>query len=291
MTGVKDEHTVKTKLSFRKKLLYGISASFLVFIAWTFWQFIALNNAVLMAKEAGFDWESEDPITLIRKDWRYALRKNTWGPHDRVLSMRDVSDLDDYRDMLHHLRPTYLYLTNCNRLQNVDGLRNLTSLVELELNNCIELQNVDGLKGLTALRMIYLTNCNRLQNVDGLKSLTQLKDIHISSKKEIHISSSSELQNVDSLKYLTSLEVLLLHNCTELKNVDVLKGLSTLFHIDLSDCIEIQNIDSLKSLTTLQYLNLYGCHKIPAADLRELRAALPKTNITFPDGTMTPPQE
>jgi len=32
----------------------------------------------------------------------------------------------------------------------------------------------------------------------------------------------------------------------------------------------------------LQHLDLYGSHKIPAAALRELRAALPTTDITFP---------
>lgn len=268
ITGVKDEHTAKTKPSFRRKLLVGIIAFFLAFTAWLLWEIYAFNNAVQMAKEAGFELDFDDPISLIRKDWRNALEKKTWGPHDRVLSMRDVSDLDAYREMLHNLRPTYLYLNNCNRLQNVDGLRNLTSLVRLELRNCIELQNVDGLKGLTALREIELANCNKLKNVDGLKSLSQLKDLHIISKKEIHISSSSELQNVDSLKYLTSLEVLILNECTELKNVDALKGLSTLIYLDTN-----------------------GCNKISATDLRELRAALPKTHIIFPDGAFTPPQD
>ena len=51
-----------------------------------------------------------------------------------------------------------------------------------------------------------------------------------------------------------------------------------------------ENVDVLKGLTNLQVLYLNGCDKIPAAALRELRAALPKTNITFPDGTNNPPQ-
>ena len=49
-------------------------------------------------------------------------------------------------------------------------------------------------------------------------------------------------------------------------------------------------MDALKGLTGLQEINLYRCDKIPVAALRELRAALPKTDITFPDGTNNPPQ-
>ena len=63
------------------------------------------------------------------------------------------------------------------------------------------------------------------------------------------------------------------------ENLDVIKGLTAL-----------QNVDALKSLIGLQMLNLYWCDKIPAAALRELRAALPNTEIIFPDGTENPPQ-
>jgi hypothetical protein len=58
----------------------------------------------------------------------------------------------------------------------------------------------------------------------------------------------------------------------------------------LAECPALQNVDALNGLTGLQRLNLDGCAKIPAAALRELRAALPKTEITFPDGSNNPPQ-
>jgi hypothetical protein len=48
-------------------------------------------------------------------------------------------------------------------------------------------------------------------------------------------------------------------------------------------------VDALKNLTGLKELDLHHCDKIPAAALRELRAALPMTDITFPDGTKNPP--
>ena len=191
MKGVNDEHTVKSKLSFRRKLLYGISAFFLVVIGLLFWQLYTYNNAVRMAKEAGFYWSCDDPISLIRRNWRYAFENSTWGPHDRVLVIKKVSTLDDYRQMLQYLRPT-----------------------ALDISGCPELKNVNALKGLTDLEILTLRACTALQNVDSLKSISSLED-----------------------------------------------------------------------------LDLSGCHKIPAADLRELSAALPKTNIVFPDNTNNPPQE
>ena len=120
-------------------------------------------------------------------------------------------------------------------------------------------KNVDALKGLTALQSLNLLDCPALQNVDALKGLT-------------------------------ALQVLGLNGCTTLQNVDGLKGLTELQILHLSGCTALQNVDALKGLTNLRTLSLHDCDKIPAAALRELRAALPNTYITFPDGSENPPQ-
>jgi len=77
--------------------------------------------------------------------------------------------------------------------------------------------------------------------------------------------------------------------CIALENVDGLKGLTGLQTLDLGFCRALQDVEGLKGVTGLQRLDLYGCSKIPASALRELRAALPKTDITFPDGSKLPP--
>jgi hypothetical protein len=97
-------------------------------------------------------------------------------------------------------------------------------------------------------------------------------------------------ENLDALKGLTALQRLDLHGCTALQNVDALKSLTALQGLYLRDCDALQNVDVLKGLTSLQEFSLLDCDKIPAAALRELRTALPKTDITFPDGTYNPPQ-
>ena len=97
-------------------------------------------------------------------------------------------------------------------------------------------------------------------------------------------------KNLDALKGLTALKVLELSRCTALQNVEGLKSLTSLQRFTLRACTELKNVDGIKGLTGLQTLFLIGCNKIPAAALRELRAALPNTDITFLEGTKSPPQ-
>ena len=77
-------------------------------------------------------------------------------------------------------RPVVLDLSNCQMLENVDGLRELTSLTELNLNHCQVLQNVDGLKKLKALTTLDLNHCQVLQKVDALKELKALTTLDLS---------------------------------------------------------------------------------------------------------------
>ena len=255
---VKDGHTTKSESSFGKKLWCVLIILFLCGIGWQVWKLNAYNNAVREAKEAGFDWYCEDPINLIRQDWRNALKKETWGTHTRLLVMKEVRDLGRYREMLHSLRPTELY-TQGGKDENIDVLKSLTGLQLLELSDCTALEYVDSLKGLTRLQRLSLRFCTALKNVDGIKGLTGLQTLELSV-------------------------------CPLLQNVDGLKDLTGLQKLDLGGCSALQNVDGLKGLAALQTLYLIGCDKIPAAALRELRAALPKTDITFPDGTKNPPQ-
>ncbi len=253
---MKDGHTTKSESSFGKKLWCVLIVLFLGGIGWQMWKLHLYNNAVREAKEAGFTWKCKDTISLIRQDWHNALKKETWGEHQRVLDMGYVPDLGRYREMLHRLRPTVLIVWKC---ENVDPLRELTSLQMLFLDDCSALRKLDGLSGLTGLQLLSLMECNSLESVDPLKDLTDIRFLRLTN--------GYVLQNVDALNSLLGLQTLVLDGCHALENVDALKG-----------------------LTALQWLSLSGSDKIPAPALRELRAALPNTDITLPDGTKNPPQ-
>ena len=252
---MKDGHTTKSESSFGKKLWCVLIVLLLGGIGWQMWKLNAYNNAVREAKEAGFEWTCVDTISLFRQDWRNVLKKETWGAHLRKLNMGEVPDLGRCREMLHCLRPTVLYAEGC---ENVDVLKGLTGLRELYLPGCPALQSLDAIKGLSGLKMLDLWDCRLMKNADALKAIIGLQTLNLSDCRA--------LQNIDGLKNLADLQTLYLQGCTALQNVDGIKG-----------------------LTGLKELNLYNCNKIPAAALRELRAALPKTDITFPDGGKSPP--
>jgi hypothetical protein len=90
---VKDGHTTHSESSFGKKIWCVLIVVFLGGIGWQVWKLHAYNNAVREAKEAGFKWTCDDAISLIRQDWHNALKKETWGEHERVLVMGDVPTL------------------------------------------------------------------------------------------------------------------------------------------------------------------------------------------------------
>ena len=240
----------------RLRLGWWFLAILLAVCAWLGWREYDYRCAVREAEAAGWSWESHEPFDLIIADWHAALQKATWTDRYRQLDLLPGSDLAQARSLIDRLRPTRLRASFCINA-DIDAIKHLTGLQQLWLPYN-ELNNVDGLKGLTGLRELNLSHCSALHNTDVLRGLTGLQ--------RLDLARCTALQNVDSLKWLTGLQ-----------------------ELGLSDCTALQNVDSLKGLTWLQELYLGGCTAIPATTLRELRAALPKTHILFPDHTGAPP--
>ena len=277
--GVKDEPPTKRRLRLGNPWWWFIAIFFCV-IGWQMWKLHLYDDAVREAEEAGFKWTCVDTISLIRQDWSNALRNETWVAHERFLQMGKVHDLGRYREMLHRLRPTGLGASGC---ENLDALKDLIGLQKLFLHGCTALKNVDALKELSSLQKLDLGGCYALKNLDGLKDLAELQVLNLIG--------CPALQNLDGLKGLTRLQKLFLYDCPALQNADVFNALIGLQKLELRSCHALQNVEGLKYLAGLQEILLMDCDKIPAAALRELRAALPNTDITFPDGSKNPPQE
>lgn len=253
---MKEEPPAKPRRLRLGKLHWWILALFLAICGYQAWREYDYRAAIREAKEAGFEWGSTDTFDLIRQDWRAAFRKETWGKHEIILHTGDVRDLGRYRDLIHRLRPTDLEISQC---ENVGVIKGLTSLRRLGIFGCPDLQNLDLLKGLTGLQIIYFSNCPALRSVDAVKGLGDLREFSLA-------------------------------NCPGIQNVDVLKDLFRLQMVCFYDCPSLQNVDALKGLTELRELRLTFCKNIPASALRELRLALPNTDITFPDGRSIPPE-
>ena len=310
---------------FRRVLWTALAAAVALF-GWMGWRVYDERAAIREAQAAGWKWESRDPVSVILADWRVAWKKETWTFRYRRLTLPDGTDLAAARPLLVRLRPTILVAAGCPNtnldvlqnvpalqrldfigcegLQTVDGLKNLPVLQVLSLSYCTGLENVDGLQNLPTLQYLDLTGCTGLQNVDSLENLPALQELglygctglqnadglkNLPALQKVNLGGCTGLQNLDGCGNLPALREIRLIGCTKLRNVDVFKNFRALESIALHGCAGLQNVDSLKGLSALQSLNLNFCTAIPASALRELRLALPKADITFPDGTKNPP--
>ena len=214
--------------------------------------------------------------------------------HDKV----DQAGLPQIAELLKALkRPIVIDLSNCDALQNVDGLQGLNSLQSLDLSYCHKLQNVNGLQGLTSLQSLDLSHCPKLQNVDGLQGLNSLQSLNLigcdalqnvdglqglNSLQSLQLNGCTALQNVNVLQGLTSLQSLQLNGCTALQNVDGLQGLTSLQSLQLRGCTALQNVDGLQGLTSLQSLDLSNCPKLQNVDGLQGLTALTELTLISP---------
>ncbi len=167
----------------------------------------------------------------------------------------------------------YLYtldLSGCNNLENVSGLNGLASLQYLDLRDCNELRELDGLEELKDLMTLYLSGCTKLQDVDDLKDLNNLEWLNLSC--------CASLENVDGLNRLKSLQYLNLSHCNKLRNFDGPKGLKDLRELDMSNCDNLQNVDGLRGMTSLTKLDLSSCR-----NLQNVKSLIYLTSVQYLD--------
>lgn len=99
------------------------------------------------------------------------------------------------------LRKLWMYSVD---IENLDGLSNLTNLIELDLENCRKLVSLEGIGGKNInLQTVQLTNCRRLRDADALAKLPNLTQLRL---YQIH-----ELYSVNFLRSLSKLENLHIH--------------------------------------------------------------------------------
>ena len=255
-------------------------AAVVALCAWEGWRAYDQGTAIREAQTAGWKLFGLDPIMAILVDWRAAGRKETWTVHCLRVEIPSGTDLAAARPLLARLRPAILIAARCPN-PNLDALYSLPTLTDLTLSSCTGLQNIDGLLDLPSLREITLEECNGLQSLGDLRRLPSLQGINLRG--------CTGLKNVDNLRAPHTFSWLSFNGCTELQNLDGLRGLPTLQLIILPNCTGLRNVDGIRGLPGVHLLYLDGCTSLSASALRELRAALPKADITFPDGTHNPP--
>lgn len=99
-----------------------------------------------------------------------------------------------------------LFLGSCGGVTNVDFLKYLSSLKELNLIDCIGLSSIGGISGLNCLEEFYLNDCKNVIDLDALKSLNSLQILDISG--------CTGVTDISALQGLNGLKKLSLHRCT-----------------------------------------------------------------------------
>ena len=110
------------------------------------------------------------------------------------------SDLKDFSNCK-ELRRLWMYSVD---IESLNGLSELTNLMQLDLENCRKLISLNGIGDKNVnLQIIHLANCKRLRNADALVNLPNLRQLRL---YQIH-----ELDSLSFLNYLRELENLMAH--------------------------------------------------------------------------------
>jgi hypothetical protein len=70
-----------------------------------------------------------------------------------------------------------LNLSMFKNLENLNGLKNVTNIMALDLSNCVKLTSIEGIEKMLDLREIDLTGCTKLETINSLKHCSKLERI------------------------------------------------------------------------------------------------------------------
>lgn len=99
------------------------------------------------------------------------------------------------------------YLNDCQNLEQIKGLKNVTNIMALDFTNCVKLTSLEGLEKMLDLREIDLTDCTNLESIHALKNCSKLEKILAFSCNKL--SPKPKVKNMDTKEkvqeYLSSL--------------------------------------------------------------------------------------
>ena len=229
-------------------LLRWTFVAFVVVFGWGGWRHYDFQKAVKEAEERRWAFLYNDPVAMIRADWRAAFRKETWSDPGRYLDIRAEAVSERDFDLIRRLKP-----------------KQLTILA------IFPWRDLSQLKGLSKLTTLWLGDSPNLTNIDALKDMKELTTFGIVG--------APVLVNIDVLKELKNQTDLALNHCTALTNVDALRELKALKYLSLNGCTGLKNVGGLHRLKGLEEVFLVGCTGLTKEAVDAVKAALPKTKF------------
>ncbi|GKV49905.1 hypothetical protein SLEP1_g56629 [Rubroshorea leprosula] len=165
-----------------------------------------------------------------------------------------------------------LKILNCSNLVSIpEELKQLRSLVKLDIQKCPKLKFFPSLEGLVSLKTVKVGDCDGLECLpSGLSSCTVLE--------ELEIWKYSNLVSIpEEVKQLRSLVKLDICECPKLKFVPSLEGLVSLKTVKVGDCDGLECLPSeLLSCTALEELRIWNwCNLVSIPEeLKQLQSLL-----------------
>lgn len=165
----------------------------------------------------------------------------------------------------------YLNLRGAN-ITNEFCLKDMKSLISLEISFCQQITDFEFLKNLNGLKSLTLSGNKQITDINFLKSLENLEEINLSSCDGIE--DFSPLRELDKLKKIN------IHNCTLIDDISFLKDLKKLTSLDISWCRQIKDFSPVGSLHGLEELNLSRSNQLQDISFLESLKNLKELNLS-----------
>ena len=103
-------------------------------------------------------------------------------------SSTDVETFSDgTNDLDLVIRNNTLYISECNNLIDISGIKNATNLMGLSIKSCKNLKNIKGIETLQNLYEIDFSGCSELEDISVIKNYPKLKYINLTGCKKLKI--------------------------------------------------------------------------------------------------------
>ncbi|XP_056166431.1 disease resistance protein RUN1-like [Syzygium oleosum] len=150
-----------------------------------------------------------------------------------------------------------LWVLECPKLVEIEGLEALESLEEMNVHYCGSIERLHGLSNSKLLKLLVISDCYKLRAVEGLSGLESLNALLV-----YECSSLETLIIPSSLYKLTHLEV---SGCEKMIEIPGLGALESLETLTIKKC-PISKLCELSNLQMLKSLSIVGCHELKAID-------------------------
>ncbi|XP_039165605.1 disease resistance protein RPV1-like [Eucalyptus grandis] len=156
-----------------------------------------------------------------------------------------------------------LSVTNCELLQRLFISTRLKKLKELWLSECLKLVEIEGLEALEFLEEMNVQYCGSVERLYELSNSKLLKLLVISD--------CYELRTVEGLNGLESLNALLVCECSSLEKLIIPSKVEKLTHLEVSGCEKLIEIPGLVASESLETLTIKKCPISKICELSNLQ--------------------